>query len=154
MVFKRDVVERHAVLPAGQFRCQLCLNLFDCIQFRNIFEFLRNGQTADDYLMRFYAHIRLCRYVLDRDGVTAVCVLLGFHCVTAVQRCISGRFAVDAVVAVDDQLADYRVVACQTDCECQLAVLAVSLVGCVSFGTQLHIGDLPPVPPAGMAKPL
>ena len=102
IVFKRDVVKRHAILPAGQFRCQLCLNLFDRIQFRNIFEFLRNGQTADDYLMRFYAHSRHCRYVLDRDGVTAVCVLLGFHCVTAVQRCISGRFAVDAVVAVDD----------------------------------------------------
>ena len=48
IAFKRDVAERHAILPAGQPRCQLCLNLFDRIQFRNIFEFLRNGQTADD----------------------------------------------------------------------------------------------------------
>ena len=31
IVLKRDVVERHAILPAGQFRCQLCLNLFDRI---------------------------------------------------------------------------------------------------------------------------
>ena len=48
IAFKRDVAERHAILPAGQFRCQLCLNFFDRIQFRIIFEFLRNGQTADD----------------------------------------------------------------------------------------------------------
>ena len=93
--------------------------------------------------MRFYAHIRHCRYVLDRDGVAAVCVLLGFHCVTAVQRCISGRFAVDAVVAVDDQLADYRVVACQTDCECQLATLADFARRLRIIRHALHIGDLP-----------
>ena len=143
IVFKRDVVKRHAILPAGQFRCQLCLNLFDRIQFRNIFEFLRNGQTADDYLMRFYAHIRHFRYVLDRDGVTAVCVLLGFHCVTAVQRCISSRFVVDAVVAVDDQLADYRVVACQTDCKCQLAVLTDFARRLRIIRYALYVGDLP-----------
>ena len=154
IAFKRDVAERHAILPAGQLRCQLCLNLFDRIQFRNIFEFLRNGQTADDYLMRFYAHIRHCRYVLDRDGVTAVCVLPGFHCVTAVQRCMFGNLAVDAVVAVDDQLADYRVVFCQTDCKCQIAVLAdFGSPACVSSGTRTASETFQPVPPVGIAKP-
>ena len=93
--------------------------------------------------MCFYAHIRHCRYVLDRDGITAVCVLPGFHCVTAVQCCIFGKFAVDAVVAVDDQLADYRVVACQTDCECQIAVLADFSRRLRIIRHALHIGDLP-----------
>ena len=93
--------------------------------------------------MRFYAHIRHCRYVLDRDGVTAVCVLPGFHCVTAVQRCIFGNLAVDAVVAVDKQLADYRVVACQTDCKCQIAVLA-DFVRRLRIIRYAHcVGDLP-----------
>ena len=46
-------------------------------------------------------------------------------------------------VAVDDQLADYRVVACQTDCECQLAVFADFARRLRIIRYALHIGDLP-----------